>query len=182
MLKKEETLETLSSTIDALDMRLKSMAYAMQEIKKRALQHREFGDVLRARQEVRRYKQKEATYMKFVALLGNVQSVYDQINDMVAFGDIANIMGQANTQMERLLGSINLDNIDKIMDSLEENMNQSMDVANALGRETSVGIIDDDELDNQLDLLTTMNLPNVPITTNPIDLRNDNNSKVAEFG
>jgi len=57
-----------------------------------------------------------------------------------------------------------------------------MDVANALGRETSVGIIDDDELDNQLDLLTTMNLPNVPITTNPIDLRNDNNSKVAEFG
>lgn len=148
----------LSELKESLDAKLLSKHYELQEILLRAKQFRADNNPQRAKAEFKRYKMKTATYARYVATYSNVCAIWDEIENMHDFVDIANNLKGAEGMMETLLKRHNVNDLDRLMDNLEQQLVDADEIGMALSGPEQPDV-DLSELDEAL----LDDMPSVPV-------------------
>lgn len=159
-----ETIERLESTIQALDVRCKSIWYQAQEALIKARNYKKLEDTDRCMAEMKRKYELMRTYKRFVNLHSNVVKVRDTIDETKTIGEIAGNMNIANRVLEEALKNVNPEKIDELMNQLEDGREQMHEIAGILGEDR--GVFDEEEAMRELEgiaeAIPLINLPNVP--------------------
>ena len=153
-----ESMELLDSTLFALDIRCKSLAYRCKEHLLRAKQFKADDDMVRCKAELQARFHLLETYQKYVNLHGNVFRVRESLDEASAVGAIANNMRVANRVLEEALKSVNPEKIEDLMEQLEEGTQQMHEVSSILGQQRE---FDEEEAMRELEEEERM-LPDVP--------------------
>ena len=132
-----ETIERLDTTIQAIDVRIKSIEYQCTQHTLKAKQFHAKKDDIRCRAELQMRHEKQQTYKRFVDLHSNICRIRHSIDSTQAFGEIATHMGLANKILEEALKQVNPEKIDDLMDQLSDNSIYVNEIGDALGREIS---------------------------------------------
>ena len=155
-----DPIAKLSDLKESLDAKLLSKHYELQEILLRAKQFRKNNDQERAKAEFKRYKMKNATYTRYVATYSNVCAIWDEIESLHDFVDIAGGLKGAEGVMERLLKRHNVQDLDRLMDGLEQQLMDAEEIGMALAGP------EQPEVDlSELDQAMLDDIPAVPIGT-----------------
>lgn len=144
----KDPLASLANLREALDVKLHAKHYELQEILMRAKQFHRDQNMIRARAELVRYKQKEQTYKRYVETHSKVCMIWDEIENTHDFVDIAGGFKDAHGVLERLLKRLNVDDLDKLVDNLEEQLMDAEEIGISLA-----GTTDEDVDLSELDIL-----------------------------
>lgn len=131
----QDEIEKLEGILEALEMRIKGIAYERQELFLKAKRAHAEHNELMALGFMKIRHEKEGMHKRFVNVYTNVSQLRDSLDDTSTFSDVVHQMGLANKMLEEALKRVNPEQIDALMDDLGENQMMAKEVGDALGRE-----------------------------------------------
>lgn len=156
-----DPIEALQELKSSLEVRIGSTHYSMQQHKLTAQKFKREGDMIRSNAEMIHYKQKEATYKKYVSVHTQITTVLHKIDETQVGIDMAQGFGMANDVLKGLLERVDMSSIEGVLDGIRDQLEQVDIIQSELSMPLDKSTVDVDETDFDVPLV----IPSVPVGT-----------------
>jgi len=159
LLSTQELIERLEDTRDALDMRCRSIDYQCKEYQSKAKRFKVEDNRIECLSQLKLRHALLPRYELYAGMRDNITHTLNSIDQAQVVAGVAVQMGKVKPTIDGILATVNIDQIDKILNELEEQSDNVNEIATVLGR--PIGNTEFDE-DAALAVLDDVELPNVP--------------------
>ena len=153
-------------TVDGLIAKRLQLLHKAHNCLNEAKEHKKNGQTGRAMSCMKQKQQYEQQSSVYEGMIANMEKTSMALESTATSVQVAKTMKEGTMQMKDLLKEVNIDDIDKIADDLDDSMRDVSDMSNALSRPLGVTDPEEDEMIlkqmEEWDLKDEVYLPDLP--------------------